>query len=195
GAGGGGPDESDIPEEFRHMLGNVTAERTIPRIREFLENGGTVITIGSSTALAEHLSLPVSNHLVDESGRPLPRTDYYVPGSVLQANVDTSLPIAHGLKPQTDFFFDNSPVFRLAPDAAARGVRPIATFGEQPLRSGWVWGNQYLNGGVVAAEADVGRGKLFLFGPEILFRAQPHGTFKFFFNGIYYGTAKEGRLR
>jgi hypothetical protein len=31
----------------------------------------------------------------------------------------------------------------------------------------------------------VGKGSLFLFGPEITFRAQPHGTFKFLFNGIY----------
>jgi hypothetical protein len=30
----------------------------------------------------------------------------------------------------------------------------------------------------------VGKGKLVLFGPQVLFRAQPHGTFKFFFNAI-----------
>ena len=41
------------------------------------------------------------------------------------------------------------------------------------------------------AEAHVGKGKLFLFGPEITFRAQPHGTFKFLFNGIYYGPAAD----
>ena len=29
-----------------------------------------------------------------------------------------------------------------------------------------------------------------LFGPEITFRAQPHGTFKFLFNSIFYGTAQ-----
>jgi hypothetical protein len=29
-----------------------------------------------------------------------------------------------------------------------------------------------------------------MFGPEINFRAQPHGTFKFLFNGIYYGRAE-----
>jgi hypothetical protein len=29
-----------------------------------------------------------------------------------------------------------------------------------------------------------------LFGPEITFRAQPHGTFKFLFNGIYYSLAQ-----
>jgi hypothetical protein len=31
----------------------------------------------------------------------------------------------------------------------------------------------------------VGRGKLFLFGPEIAFRGQPHGTFRFLFNALY----------
>ena len=36
----------------------------------------------------------------------------------------------------------------------------------------------------------VGNGKLYLFGPEITFRAQPHGTFKFLFNGIYLGARK-----
>ena len=42
---------------------------------------------------------------------------------------------------------------------------------------------------MAVAEAPVGKGKLFLFGPEITFRAQPHGTFKFLFNGMYYGSA------
>jgi len=40
-----------------------------------------------------------------------------------------------------------------------------------------------------AVEAALGKGKVFLFGPEITFRAQPHGTFKFLFNSIFYGTA------
>jgi hypothetical protein len=54
-----------------------------------------------------------------------------------------------------------------------------------PLRSGWAWGQTYLTGGVAAAEATVGRGTLYLFGPEITFRSQPHGTYKFLFNAIY----------
>ena len=38
-------------------------------------------------------------------------------------------------------------------------------------------------------DAPVGKGHVVLFGPEVLWRAQPHGTFKMFFNGIYYGAA------
>jgi hypothetical protein len=41
-----------------------------------------------------------------------------------------------------------------------------------------------LDGGVAIAEAKVGKGRLVLYGPQIAFRAQPHGTFKFLFNGI-----------
>ena len=37
-------------------------------------------------------------------------------------------------------------------------------------------------------EANYGKGKVYLFGPEITFRGQPHGTFKFLFNGIYAPT-------
>ena len=47
-----------------------------------------------------------------------------------------------------------------------------------PLRSGWSWGESYLENGVVAFEAIIGKGRGVFFGPEILKRAQPHGTFK-----------------
>jgi hypothetical protein len=45
------------------------------------------------------------------------------------------------------------------------------------------------------AEADVGRGRLFLFGPELLFRAQPHGTFRFVFNALYSMAGESARIR
>jgi hypothetical protein len=82
--------------------------------------------------------------------------------------------------------FDESPVIRLAPDAQRHGIRPVAWFATaSPLRSGWAWGQTYLEGGIAAAEVTVGQGTLYLFGPEITFRSQPHGTFKFLFNSIY----------
>jgi hypothetical protein len=73
----------------------------------------------------------------------------------------------------------------LSPDAALQGTYPIAWFATpEPLRSGWAWGQQYLSGAVEGVEASLGKGKVYLFGPEIAFRAQPHGTFKFLFNAI-----------
>ena len=196
---GAGPRPEEVPAQYRPWLGRVTAEKTVPQLRTFLEQGGTVITVGTSTALARHLGLPVENHLVaraaDGTARPLPREQLYIPGSILRARVDSTQWLAHGLGGQVNVFFDNSPVFRLADGAAAAGVRPVAWFDSaQPLRSGWAWGQQHLKDGTAIAEATVGRGKLILFGPEVTFRGQPHGTFKFLFNGIHYGAGEVVRL-
>jgi hypothetical protein len=97
---------------------------------------------------------------------------------------------------EVDFFFNNSPVFQLGPDAALQGVRPVAWFDSPaPLRSGWAWGQERLEAGVIVVSAEVGNGHLYLFGPEITFRAQPHGTFKFLFNGLALSNAEEVRGR
>jgi Zinc carboxypeptidase len=188
GGRGAAGDQSDagIPPEYRSQLGRITAETTIPQIKAFLENGGTVIAIGTSAMnLAQHLKLPIENHLI-ENGAPIPASKYFVPGSVLTGRVDTRNPLAAGMRERTDFFFDNSPVFKLGPGAEAAGVKAFAWFDSpKPLHSGWAWGQQYLNGGVIAIEAPVGKGRLVLYGPEILQRAQPHGTFKLLFNALY----------
>jgi hypothetical protein len=180
--------EASLPPEYRNQRGRVT-EQGLAAIRRFVERGGTVIAIGGSApAVASALGLPVSNHLV-ENGEPLPRTKYFVPGSVLRTAVDTTHPLAAGLASSVDVFFNNSPVFALGPDAAARGVRRVAWFdGRTPLRSGWAWGQEHLEGGAAVVAATVGRGTAVLLGPEILFRGQPHGTFKFFFNALYLGA-------
>ncbi len=194
--GGGGAASADsgiayLPAEYKDHVGRASVERTLPRLREFIEKGGTVLAIGTSaTNLSAYLKLPIESHLM-ENGAPLPRTKLYVPGSVLSARVNTAEPLAFGMTEHTDFFFDDSPVFKLMPDAESQGVRKIAWFDSAaPLRSGWAWGQGYLENGVVAAEARVGAGKVVLFGPEILQRGQPHGTFKLLFNGIYSGTRR-----
>jgi hypothetical protein len=196
GGGGGRPvNPQDIPEEFRGRLGRVTLDRTIPQLKRFAEEGGALVAFGGSAVLGHHLGLPVSDHLVETTStgeeRPLPREKYFIPGSILKIAVDNTNPLAFGFEKQVDVMFDNSPVLHLAPDATLRGVKPVAWFdSKESLRSGWAWGQHYLEGGAAAIEATLGKGRVFLFGPEITFRAQPHGTFKFLFNSIYYGTSQ-----
>jgi hypothetical protein len=187
---GGEMDTSAIPSEFRERLGRVTIARTVPQLRQFLEAGGTVVAVGTSANLGVHLGLPITSALVERTAsgteRELPADKFYVPGSILRVQVDTTRPISYGLSRDVDVFYDNSPAFRLGADAAAKGVRPLAWFANAtPLRSGWAWGQNYLDGAVEAAEASVGKGTLYMFAPEITFRGQPHGTFKWLFNGIY----------
>ena len=180
------PDPKSIPKEFRERLGRISADTTIVQIIDFLNNGGSVVTIGRSTNLADHIGLPLSNHMVNSNGKPLKNEAYFLPSSVVQIRVDNSKPLAFGLPEHVDFMFKNSPVFRLKPDATKKGITQIAWFdSDEPLRSGWAWGQDRLYGGTAIAQAKIGKGNLFLFGPEILFRGQSHGTFKLFFNGLY----------
>ncbi len=189
GGGRGGRGAAPVPDEYKSEVGNITLAKTGPQLRRFVEEGGTILAIGSSTGFGSYLGVPITSALTERSADGsevrLSGTKFYVPGSVLQASVDNTIPISYGLPDKLDVFYDNSPAFRLVPGAGLKNTHPIAWFASpQPLRSGWAWGEQYLNGAVEALEAKVGEGSVYLFAPEITFRGQPHGTFKFLFNAI-----------
>ncbi len=199
--GGGGmrdfqsPTPANVPDEYKSRIGRVTADKTIPILRQFVEAGGTILALDSATVLAEHFHLPLTNALVEKSPEgadvALRSEKFYIPGSILRACVDNTSPLAYGMPDTVDVFFDNTPAWMLLPDAELKGVRPVAWFDDgKLLRSGWAWGETYLRRSVQVVEAGMGEGKVFLYGPEIAFRGQPHGTFKLLFNGIYYGPAK-----
>ncbi len=201
GRGGGAQiDPQSVPEEFRGWLGRITVEKTIPQVKQFVESGGSVLTVGSSTSMADLLGVPVSNHLVepgaDGKDRPLPRDKFYIPGSLVRAHLDTSNPLAYGMPSEVEMFFDSSPVFKLGPDAKTKNTSSVAWFeGANPLDSGWAWGQKYLDGGTAVADAKVGEGHVTLMGPEVTFRGEPHVTFKLLFNGVFYGNAQPATLK
>jgi hypothetical protein len=184
------PKEQDIPDEFKARLGKITAQKSIPALQSFLNNGGRVITIGSSANLAYHLNLPVRNALVEMVNgkeRPLPGEKFYIPGSVMQIELDNNYAPNWGMNKKADVYFSASPVFKLSPDAIAqKSLTPLAWYATtNTLRSGWAFGQSYLQDGVAAFEAKLGKGSLYVYGPEITFRAQTHGTYKLLFNQLY----------
>ena len=153
--------------------------------------------------MGKHLGLPLANHLVatDKDGKeqPLPREKFYVPGSLLRVRVDPTNPLAWGLGETVDVMFSASPTFRLmrcrrAATVSQRASRVGASPGSTARRRCAAAGpgaRSILADGVAIVEAEVGTGRLVLFGPQIVFRAQPHGTFKFLFNGIVQAGMKE----
>ena len=181
----------NVAPEYADRAGGLTTAATVPQLKSFLEKGGTVLAIGTAANLGVYAGLPIANAVAG-----LPNTRFYVPGSILQARIDRNNPITYGLSDRVDFFFDRNPSFRLDDTARRNGVRPLAWFdSDQPLRSGWALGQAYLKDTAAVVEASVGTGKLVLYGPDILFRAQPHGTFKLLFNGIFAGHAKPVELK
>jgi hypothetical protein len=204
GGGGGGfggaLDPESIPAEYQAMIGRISDDKTMPQLKKFVESGGSIVTIGSSTSIAEVFGIPVTNHLVekgpDGKDRALPGEKFYIPGSLLRTRIDNTNPLAYGMPEQVDVFYDNSPVFRMGPTAAMKKTNTVGWYsGAEVLDSGWAWGQQYLDGGAAVAEASVGEGKVVLLGPEVNFRDQPHGTYKLLFNGLYFGSAKAAALK
>jgi hypothetical protein len=196
GRGGG----AEVPEEYRAEIGSITVDKTLPQLKKFVESGGSIVTVGSSTSVAEALGLPVKSFLTemgaDGKEHALPRDKFYVPGSLLKMNIDNTNPLAYGMPKQVDVFYDNNPVFRMEPTAQMQKTSPVGWFqGTDLLASGWAWGQQYLDGGTAVAEASLGEGKVVLLGPEVNFRDQPHATFKLLFNGLYFGSAKSAPLQ
>ena len=184
------PEAEEVPAEYQDRLGTITPEKSITQLKTFIENGGKVLTVGTSSSLAYHLGLPVRDALteINREGKEqrLSGEKYYVPGSVLSSKIDPSIPTNWGMTNHVDVMFNNSMVFKLKPEADIEGIEAIAWFDTpSPLKSGWAWGQSYLEDGVIAFNAPMGKGQLVVFTPEITFRAQSHGTFKWLFNNLY----------
>jgi hypothetical protein len=200
GGGGGRGGGAEVPAEYQGEQGRISEDKTVPQLKKFVESGGSIVTIGSSTSVAEALGIPVKSFLTemgaDGKEHALPRDKFYIPGSLLKMTVDNTNPLAYGMPKQVDVFFDSSPVFKLEPTAQMAHTSPVGWFqGTQVLDSGWAWGQQYLDGGTAVAEASVGEGKVVMLGPEVNFRDQPHATFKLLFNGLFFGSAKSAPLQ
>ena len=133
------------------------------------------------------LALPIENHLVENGSRASA-------DEVLRAGLGAARARRHdaarsppACKADTDFFFDNSPVWKLGADAAARGVQPHRVVRLEDAAAQRLG----LGPGVSRPRRDRGRrdGRQ---GPRAALRrrrfcsaAQPHATFKLLFNGIY----------
>ena len=152
GFGGAQPAAASILAEFRGWLGRVTVARDAARDQGVRRRtAGTVLTIGSSTVLGQHLGLPIASALVGadgrrrRNGRCRARSSTF-PGSILESRIDTAHPLAYGMDDRAMVMWDESPAFRLQPEASLEGVKPIAWFDNPtPLRSGWAWGQHYLD--------------------------------------------------
>jgi len=105
-----------MPPEYTGGLG----EQGVKALREFVEQGGTLVCLNRASDFAiEQFKLPLRD-VVDG----LPRTDFYVPGSILRIELDTSDPIAKGMPKESIAWVENSPVFEIAERSA--GILPAS---------------------------------------------------------------------
>jgi len=181
----------------------LTGEKSLPAIRAFVEQGGTLIALGGEVEkVIRHFGLPVKvgTHVPDaeaEGGeRRTRREEYYVPGSLLAIEVDTTHPIARGASRELAAMVDGDSTVLEVTDRDAR-IDVVARYrGVDTLVSGWAIGQEFLVGKAAALCAHVGQGRVVLFGADFTYRGQPLGTMRLFFQAILTagdGEAAKGR--
>jgi hypothetical protein len=186
------PSPDDTPVELRPRLGAFSDTKSLPAIEAFVRQGGSVVAVGSSTRLATLLNAPVTFPLAVEKNGRSPALDtkvFFIPGSIIRAKVDNRQPLAYGMPDEVDIFFNRAQTF--LPTATAALKRASWFEGKDLLRSGWAVGQEKLAGTSAVVDIDMGRGKLFLMGPEVTQRAQPYASFKFLFNALLYGPSRQ----
>ena len=191
-----------MPDEYTGGLG----EQGVNALREFVEAGGTLVCLNRASDFAiEQFKLPVKD-IVDV----LPRTDFYVPGSILRIELDANDPITKGMPKESIAWVENSPVFEVPGSAdassasSAKGeqaagegardpnhgpmlpVRVIAWYpkDKDPLLSGWLLGRERIKGKAALVEVGMGKGRIILFGFRPQYRGQSLATYPLFFNAI-----------
>ena len=167
------------------LTGGLGAEG-VKHLRDFVETGGTLIFLNRASSFAiEQFKLPVRNVVAG-----LPRTDFYVPGSILRIELDTSHPLAKGMPKDTIAWAEDSPVFEVSNDASASvpasNVKIVASYpaDKDPLLSGWLLGGNLLKGKGALVEVTMGKGRVILFGFRPQYRAQSIATYPLFFNAL-----------
>ncbi|HKY46300.1 MAG TPA: M14 family zinc carboxypeptidase [Pyrinomonadaceae bacterium] len=174
--------EGAMPPEYTGGLG----PEGVRHLREFVETGGTLVFLNRASNFAiEQFKLPVRNVVAG-----LPRTDFYVPGSILRIELDTTHPIAKGMPKETIAWAEDSPAFEVTNDpqatVPAANVRIVASYpaDKDPLLSGWLLGGDRLKGKAALVEVTMGKGRVILFGFRPQYRAQSEATYPLFFNSL-----------
>jgi hypothetical protein len=167
----------------------ITRDKGVPNLRAFVEGGGTLVVFaGQTQRAAKHFDLPVEVGLYRGEGeqrRALSTRDFFIPGSLVAVGVDAGSALATGVPARIAAMFRRSDVLTVAPDAGER-CRVVATFGERgELMAGWALGIEHLDGKAAVVECPVGLGRVILYGPDVIYRGQPHASFKLFFNALY----------
>jgi hypothetical protein len=171
-----------MPPELTGGIGSLG----VAKLREMVETGGTLIFLNRASNFAiEQFKLPLRNVVAG-----LPRTDFYVPGSILQIKLDTSHPLAKGMPEETIAWAEDSPVFEVTNDPSASvpaaNVHVIASYpaDKDPLLSGWLLGGDLIKGKAALVEVTIGKGRVILFGFRPQYRAQSLATYPLFFNAL-----------
>jgi hypothetical protein len=179
-----------VADESRGVLGSGFGRQALaapgaddePRTRAlegFVRAGGRLVALNrAASAAIDHLKLPIRNVLAG-----LSRQQFFAGGSVMRVMTDPSQPVMAGMPEEADIFVFGGPAFEPAAgfDGAVLASYPADG---SPLRSGYLLGEQYLQGKAAALDVRLGDGHVVLLGFRPQWRGQTFGSFRVLFNAL-----------
>ena len=177
-----GATAQNVRPEYRGGIG----EEGITALRDFVGQGGTLVTLGAASDLAiERFGVPLKNL---KAG--LTRDQHFAPGTILNVEVDTAHPIGYGMEANTFGFYNNSPFFSLTEGFSSQKLSVVARYPNSGVvASGWLKGEELMAGRAAVVTMETNPGRIVLFGLRPQHRAQTHATFPLLFNALYLSTS------
>jgi hypothetical protein len=163
-----------LPDEYTGGMG----EAGVAALRQFVQAGGRIVAVEQAADMViDMFRLDVRNAVSE-----LRPQDFYVPGSILRADLTAGHPLTRGLGATADvWYWSSSRAFAVDDDAATVVARYA---GPDPAVSGWILGPEHLAGQPALVEVRVGRGSVVLFGFQPNYRAQSVATWPLLFNAL-----------
>jgi hypothetical protein len=169
------------PEEYPERYRSGIGKEGIENLRQFVKNGGTLVTFGSSYKFAvDEFDLKVKNVV-----EGLNSNEWFCPGSTIRVDIDNTHPLAYGMPSDGLVLFQLSPAFEIIPGRSNEAYQTIVRYkDENLLKSGWLDGEEKIAKKSAMITTACGKGRIVLIGFRTQHRNQTDGTFKFLFNTI-----------
>ena len=153
----------------------------LQNFEQFVRGGGTVVCLSNASTFAiQQLKLPVRNAIAG-----LRPEEFFLRGSIVEVTTDPSHPVMAGMPEKAAVFVDGSPVFELQEGFKGTVLARYQESGS-PLLSGYLIGEQYLQGKAAALDLPLDAGHVVLLGFRPEWRGQPFGTFRVLFNAALF---------
>lgn len=204
-----------LPHQRAHQILNGHAPGTMPEsyvggiglagamaLKRFVESGGTLVALdGASDFAIDQFGLPV-----EDVTASLDSSEFFIPGSLVRARVDTQHPLAWGMQEEVAASFVRSRAFEPVELSRVREggteeteppppppVEILASYAtDDILMSGWALGEEeHIGGKGALVRVRLGRGDVVLFAFRPQFRGQPRGTYKLLFNALQGATLED----
>ncbi len=169
--------KGSVPPRYEGGMGSEGLEA----LDVFVQEGGTLVCLNQSSDLAiDELHLPVENAV-----RGLRRDSFFVSGSILEIQTEPSHPVMAGMPLRAAVFVNQSPAFRTQEGFEGAILAHYAETGS-PLLSGYLLGEENLQGLAAALDVRHGEGHVILIGFRPQWRGQPFGSFRVLFNAALF---------